>query len=236
MPTTSIYTDIETIVSPAPLRDVISSPTQVTGYVTTRCSGPIGYESPLERDLLERLDFNPQVKLIRAQSIRFKFRDEHNARRRYTPDFYVEYHPKPCGTAWWPRVYEVKPYDILRRELVELRPGLIVAAMVCQQKNWRFRIATEKTIRTPFLANVSFLRGFLIKEDVNGQRHAILKRLRHVKNTTASKLLADVFPDEDENLMAIGVLWHLVATRAVGASLNDPLNMASRIYQVNHGK
>ena len=57
-------------------------------------------------------------------------------------------------------VFEVKPIDKLRADWVSLRPGFKAAVAHCRLRDWQFKIVTERHIRTPYPANVKFLRRY----------------------------------------------------------------------------
>ena len=228
-------TVISTTESETPLRSVLSNARGITGIVSTARCGSISYEFPVERDFLERLDFNPRVRLIRAQSVRIHFLDGDGGRRRYTSDFYVEYDQRIGERPWHPRLFEVKTVEDLRADIEDLRPKLKAAALVCKERRWLFRIATDRVIRNIRGTNVPFLRKYRAIADPHGYGEKLLDHLHKKPPMTVMGLLDAVTPNVEDRLAAIPVLWRLIAIQHVRAELSRPLNMASTIWANGDG-
>lgn len=197
----------------------------LTGRVALKGGGSATFESSLERDWLEILDFDPSVERIQVQPFSLYYSHE-GKRRRYTPDVLVERGGRqgPITT-----VYEVKPREELREHWARYRPRFRAAVAYCKARGARFKIVTEREIRIPFYENARFLRGY---RDLRGQdeiRDSLLSMLRVLGPTTPQALLAATYWAPINQAYAIPMLWHLVAHRIIDCDLHLPLTMSTRI-------
>ncbi len=225
-----------------PARRIKPSRYSITGYVAaTKAPGAQDAESSLEHDFLTLMEYDRRVERYLAQPFTIEWRDEKKRKRRYTPDTIVKYsfsamHDDPRLRT---TLFEVKPQVILRRDWVELRPKFRAAIGWAREHDCRFRIVTEKDIRTPYLANVRFLLGYRSRflsdaPRLNGARqHLILETLFRLKRSTPRQLLDAMTPDRTHQAELIPWIWNLVNQQLVGVDLSQPLTMASPIWSVS---
>lgn len=123
----------------------------------------------------------------------------------------------------------MKPLEVLRRQWTDLRPRLVAANHHCRESGWRFKIVTEKHIRTPFLENIRFLRRYrdIAEEPVVAAQ--LIFTLRGVGPTTPEGLLAAAFYPVEMRMTALPHLWKLIGERRIRAPLNQPLTMHTPI-------
>lgn len=187
--------------------------------------GSAGFESSLEQDLIELLDFDPRVSELLVQPFSI-YHEEGGRERRYTPDVRATF----IGDRNEVVVYEVKYQEELRKDWAKFRARFGAAYRHCRKNGWRFKLVTEKHIRTPYLSNVKFLRRFLRlseQELISGQ---LLYALKATGPTTAQALLSATYQTSDSRLRAIPVLWKMVADGRMGCDLTVSLTMASTIW------
>lgn len=199
----------------------------LTGRVSLSLGGNAPFESSLERDWLIALDFDPSVVLIQAQPFTIKY-DEDGRRRRYTPDILAEA-IQPNGRRAT-TVYEVKPQEALCNDRCLYRARFNAAVRHCRAQGWRFKIVTEREIRTPYVNNAKFLRRY---RTISKQLHVaqqLFYTLQALGETTPQTLLAAAYLTKEKRMAALPELWRLVAAREVGAVLNEPLTMQSPIW------
>lgn len=211
----------------APVRPLRMSRRALTGRITVDGTERAGFESSLERDWLICLDFDPAVSLIREQPFSILY-DANGRELRYTPDILAQYlYP---GRDPIVIVYEVKPIENLAQDFLTFRPRFKQAVAACRDVGWRFKIVTEKHIRTPFLKNAKFLRkyrGMAVQQLYQDQ---LLYSLRILGPTTPQALLAMAYTDDERRMAALTELWRMVANREIATQLELPLNMQSRIW------
>lgn len=143
-----------------PVRKIPKNYRNVTGITAARkADGPAQFESTLERDFLTLLEFSPEVRQFEVQPVALSWQD--GAReRRYTPDALVRFRHQH-GTEPTPLLYEVKYRADLRADWAELRPKFRAAVRFAKAQSWRFKLVTEREIRTPYLDNARFLLPYV---------------------------------------------------------------------------
>lgn len=209
----------------APVRPLRVQTRGLTGRVAMD-GGSAGFESSLERDFLELLDFDKTVLELQVQP--FSINHEENGRlRRYTPDVKATFlHPEQARIL----VFEVKPEDELRRHWKKYRGRFGAAYRHCREQGWGFKIVTEKHIRTPRLANVRFLRRYMRltpQPIIEGQLRYTMTALGA---TTPQALLAAAYWSIQPRMVALSVLWQMLSNGDLSCDLDSPLTMASKIW------
>lgn len=229
--TDSQITVINVTESAEGVRTVLSNHRSLTARVVTLSGDSFECESGLEKDFAELLDFNSRVGSIVAQPLTINYRVAgESITRRYTPDFLVKFRNHHQKTPWQPILYEVKFRDELEEKKQELAFGFAAAKSLCKQRRWRFRVVSETYIRTPFLENAKFLRGFRNYPDTGVHSAMLLEVLEQLQVATPAELLAATFQDMQRRMEAIGVLWRLVGNRSIGSNLMSKLTMSSEIW------
>lgn len=212
--------------SDTPVRELRTSRRSLTGRVSLSDGGAADFESSLERDWLLALDFDPSVDVIQVQPFSLHYQHD-GATRRYTPDVRVEYCVASGGLTV---VYEVKPYEELQANWAAYRPRFKAAVRYCRTRGWRYKLVTERHIRTALLDNAKFLRRYraLPEQDIYVQQ--LLYALGALGSTTPQALLAATYWSEESQMAALPMLWKLIATRRLGADLHVPLTMSAPIW------
>lgn len=203
----------------------------VTGIAAaSKAGGAAQFESTLERDFLSLLEFSPEVKTIDPQPVRVEWLDARGHKRIYTPDVFVEFIENDGKTPW---LCEVKYRSELQEKWAELRPKFKAAFHFAKEQGWRFKIITEREIRTPYLANVHFLIGFRRSIPDAGLMLDILGHLNKTNGSTPRDLIEALRSDIAARARLTNALWHLIAIFQVGVDLHQPLNMKSRIWSLS---
>ena len=203
----------------------------VTGVAAaSKADGAAQFESTLERDFLSLLEFSPEVKNIDPQPVKIEWLDADGSRRSYTPDVLVEFIESTGKQPW---LCEVKYRSELLEKWAEFRPKFKAAFRFAKAKGWRFKIITEREIRTPHLANARFLAGFRRTIPESGGVQDILEHLKKIHETTPRDLIGAIRTDAIGQAQLISVLWHLVATFQIGVDFHKPLTMKSRIWSLS---
>jgi hypothetical protein len=189
------------------------------------------FESSLERDFFLLLDFDPDVEFFEEQPVKIIYSDANGRRRTYTPDVLVRYRKdSPQANHTKPLLCEVKYRDDLRQHWAEYRPKFRAAGRYARQQGWRFRLMTERHVRTPYLENVKFLRPYRTLPVNDSDRTQLLSTLATLEATDPASLLAAVFEDRWQQAQLLPMLWQLVATRQIGADLEQRLTMQSGLW------
>jgi len=188
--------------------------------------GAAVFESSLERDWLLALDFDPKVHAIQVQPFSLHYQHE-GSTRRYTPDVRADF-----GDASGVRtvVYEIKPLEELRANWARYRPRFKAAIRYCRSEGWRFKVMTERQIRTALLDNAKFLRRYRSLPEQLLFEQQLLYTMRALGKTTPQALLAAAYWAEETRMAALPMLWKLIATRRLAADLHAPLTMSAPIW------
>ncbi len=216
-----------------PVRTVPKNYRNLTGLVAnSRTQLMTAFESTLERDFLLLLDFDPDVAFYEEQPVKITYHDANGRRRTYTPDILVRYRANHLeARPAKPLLCEVKYRDDLRQHWTDYRPKFRAAQRYARQQGWRFRLVTERHVRTPYLDNVKFLGPYraIPVHDVHQTR--LLHTLLALGETDPASLLAMMSHDRWQQAQILPMLWQLVALRQVGVDLEQPLTMHSRIWR-----
>jgi hypothetical protein len=217
-----------------------SSGYSVRGRVSTgKSSKSQDTESLLEYDFLLLLEHDRRVERFAAQPITLRWEDE-TGRRRYTPDVVVQYTETAMNAD--PRLrltlFEVKPRDLLKRDWNELKPKFRAAVAWARERDYRFRIVTEREIRTTLLDNVNFLRMFQGKRMVSNKgltgeiQWRIRETLYDLKRSTPRDLLCAITTVPHYQAEYVPWIWFLLNQGLIGCDLNKPLTMKSEIWSL----
>lgn len=219
-----------------PVRTVPKNYRSLTGLVPNpRTQSMTAFESSLERDFLLLLDFDPDVEFFEEQPVKIVYYDANGRHRTYTPDVLVRYRNDSLQTRHTkPLLCEVKYRDDLRQHWAEYRPKFRAAGRYARQQDWRFRLVTERHVRTPYLENVKFLRPYRTLPGNDSYRTQLLNTLATLEATDPASLLATVFEDRWQQAQLLPMLWQLVATREIGTDLKQPLTMQSGLWLPKH--
>ena len=195
----------------------------VTGGLPVR-GRMIPYESTLERDLLFLLDADRAVKRVIEQPVRIPYVSMAGRRSSYVPDYQADRHGVPGLLA------EVKYQDELRERRMELASRFRAAVAFARARGMRFRIFTEAKIRTPYLANLKFLKRYPAAAhcDDPTEEH-LVATLEAIGTATPTALVEAAYGCHDHRASAIPVLWGLVGTGRIAADLRAPLTMSSAL-------
>lgn len=210
---------------------------------SAKVSAPQAFESMLERDFLLLLEFDRGVSRYASQPITLRWHDGQR-KRQYTPDVLVEYMSSVRGRNPFvkPTLFEVKPEAVLKRDWEQLKPKFKAAVRWCREYDCRFRLVTERYIRTPYLDNVKFLRQFSYErfrfadKEFTARACGVLRStLFELVRTTPQALLEAITSDKDRYIALLPYIWYLVVSGRVGVDLQVPLTMHSPIWSFESG-
>ncbi|MEQ8270179.1 TnsA endonuclease N-terminal domain-containing protein [Algiphilus sp.] len=189
----------------------------------------VAFESPLERDFYILLDFDEAVASIEEQPLQIKYARLDGTPGTYTPDALVHFTPQANRR---PELYEIKTRQDLRKDWSELRPRFAAAIALCREREWTFRIRTERGIRTQFLSNAKFLRRWRAHPVNELEAQRIINVARSCPEMTINSLFAGLAPWPGGQGALAGMVWHLIANRRLNADLSLPLGPDSRIRAI----
>lgn len=217
-----------------PVRKIPKNYRNVTGIAAHRKAdgGQAGFESTLERDFITLLEFSTEVERFDVQPVTLEWADSDGKSHAYTPDALVFFSGHK-GVRRSPMLYEVKYRSELRKDWPLLRPKFKAAVRFAKTQGWRFKIVTETEIRTPWLENARFLLPFVHRGPQDESHMDLLaEKLEDLREADPESLVKAAYRDEWNQARLLPTLWYLIGTFQIGADLEQPLTMKSRIWSL----
>jgi hypothetical protein len=216
-----------------PVRKVPMNYRNVTGRVASaKAIGAAEVESTLERDFITLLEFRQDVKKFEVQPVKIEWKDENDKTHTYTPDVLVFFNKHHRGDER-PVLFEVKYRSELREKFSILLPKFKSANKYANEQGWRFRVITERIIRTPRVKNAKFLLPYQFRDPVDEEQMNIVDNvMRKLITTTPRALLSAITEDRMKQAELMPTLWYLVGTFQIGIDLNEAITMESRIWSL----
>lgn len=179
----------------------------------------VAVESTLERDFALLQRFDPDVALVEEQPVRIDFADG-----TYVPDFLVTYR-RGDRPAWLVEVkYSTDPALVAGA----LEARFTAARAYARHHGWVFSVATEQDIRTPRLANATFLLPFRARNLAPDLRSSLFDAIGRCRSGTveaAVNVAAQSLGIGQDRVLPN--LWSMVARFEIAADLDRPLTMRS---------
>lgn len=189
------------------------------------------YESALERDLLDLLEFDYNVDRYETQPLTIEYVGSDGRIHRYTPDVFVLYRRDIVPAREMTHLLvEVKYRDEYRKRFKELKQCFRAARQYARERGWRFMVLTEREIRRPYLDNARFLRPYRDVAFEPALEWAVLEQVRILGESCPASLIESLADSEWMRGTYLRELWRLIAVLRVGTDLTQPLSMRSRIW------
>lgn len=214
-----------------PVRKIPKNYISVTGSFSSKKNGrSLGYESPLEHDLMVLLEFDDEVLGFEEQPVRIHFTTNKKAKKSYVPDILIHYRPQTSGESPASVLGEVKNKQALIKNKAKFAPKFKAAEEYAKEHGWEWRIFTEKEIRIPLLDNIKFLREFHKVEPDPASLNEVIAYMQSVRGAvTIESLLKHLCPTDDRTLSMAPAIWHLLATKRIVANLKKPLAPTTKL-------
>lgn len=222
-----------------PARRVRPSKCANTGVHASRKNGRgAETESALEHDFLTLLEFDERVERYDVQPTTLRW-TVNGAQFIYTPDVLVKYtdNARIVNRSLKPTLYEVKPHEVLKTDWAKFKPKFRKAMSWAKENGMRFKIITEKRIRSTFLENIKFLNRYHcstfpeISSEVREENY-VLRSLAQTDEIAIKELLAYMSEIKLRQAELIPWIWRLILEKKIGVDLDKPLTMTSRIWCV----
>ena len=190
------------------------------------------FESALERDFLQLLEFDRNVWYFCEQPVSIEYELEGKL-HHYTPDVLVYYREdvEPANK-FRPMLCEVKYRSDMKKKWTELKPKFMAALRYADAKGWRFKIITEKEVRTDYLNNVKFLSNYNESKatiDIT-DLELLLNLMEQINHTTPEELMLMASTNKEKQWELLFTTWYMVANGYVFCDLMKPLTIQSEIW------
>lgn len=197
----------------------LSRRSHIIGFQAFQASGLTEHESALERDFVTLTSFcDASVKIV-SQPVTLSFLDGSQS-RRYTPDFLVLWSD---GTS---ELIEVKYREDLKKQWRRLRAALICARTWAREHGATLRIATERSIRGPFLENARRLLALRTAPLDRVLADQLRSTFDSLTDPTFGLLVAAVHHDR---AAVLGALWRMIARGELCVDLTAPIGFQTRL-------
>ena len=206
----------------------------VSGYYAFRSEDTIWFESTLERDLLQKLEFNANVMQVVSQPVEIPYRTNLGNLSTYTPDFLVQFYETKCHQP--PLLIEVKPIQKLKKDWTILKPKLKSGLEYAHDQGWNFKIYDEKRIRDQLLANIQFLKRYKNADFPKDDTIRILEKLEEFEVNCVNGLASSLYKSDQKVLQMIAHIWFLVEKKFICCDLTQPLKPTTVIWVNNNLK
>lgn len=189
------------------------------------------YESALERDFLDLMAFDLNVERLETQPVRIVYVSEDGKEHTYTPDALVWYRRDVLPARDIPHLLvEVKFREEYRNHFNEFKERFRAARRYARERDWRFRVVTDREIRTPYLKNALFLRPYRDTPVTPSQVEEILREIERAGRTTPARLLDVLATEGALRAQYLAQLWRLIARLEIATDLMQPLTMRGHIW------
>ncbi len=216
-----------------PTRKIRSSKSSLRGKVfSTKTNSAHDFESSLERDFLELIEFDPNVSFYVEQPVTI-FYEDNGSTKSYTPDFLLKYRSGIMpASSYSPLLVEIKYADDLKKNRNILKAKFDAAEKYASEKDWRFKVLTEKEIRNDYLKNAKFLGYYAKFDDVPIEDFTLLlTKMKALRVSTPQELIIAAARTESRQAELLFTLWHMVANNYIACDLTNSITMKSEIWE-----
>lgn len=200
----------------------------VSGYYAFRNQETIWFESTLERDLLQKLEFNENVMQVISQPVEISYFTALNYLSNYTPDFLVQFYETKQYQP--PLLIEVKPRERLKKDWKKLKLKLKAGFKYALDQGWDFKIFDEKRIRDQLLTNIKFLKRYKNTDFPKDETMLILDKLNQFGSHTVNGLAGSLYKSDQKTLEVIAHIWFLIEKKYISCDLTLPLKPTTDIW------
>lgn len=208
-------------------RKIEKSYVSLTGAIFSyKNNRQIYYESSLERDFIETLEFDKNVEEYIEQPIKIIF-----GNRKYHPDFFVRYTKRAKLKYGLVDSYVEIKYTAeleFKKEYYQIKFDAVKD--VVNKQGLDFKIITELDIRTEYLENIKFLSYYKNKPVNELTKDQILEVIKLQPLISASTIRDDLPGSFEDKARIVFVTWSLLASGFIKANLKSKLTMESELW------
>lgn len=196
---------------------------------------PIHFDSKIEHDIFLLLNFEAEIEYVVEHPVKIEYQDDDGKDQTFIPYLLVKYSNQSSDQpAKKPLLIELKYKEEYAKDSRKIDTKCNAARIVCESENWDFKLILDTDINQDKIENIIFLQTYDIIED----RYAfdekivpiILRKIKQAKKSTPKKLLDSVTNSKTEYIDYLPYLWHLIRWEQIGADIDIPLTMSSKIW------
>jgi hypothetical protein len=210
-------------------RKVKSNGKTVIGKFPSKLNGfPVQFESGLEDDFIAMLEFDRGVKEYFEQPVKITYMDG-GKRRTYTPDFLVYFKENKNSPPKKPILYEVKSRKHIKKNWRTLKPKFLAAMRYCDTQGWRFKIITEKEIKSQHTENIKFLLRYMQNSPDSASVETLQLAMQELGECTAAELISHYTKDFMRQADLVPAMWYMVGNNEIKCDLTQKITMATKL-------
>jgi hypothetical protein len=200
----------------------------LTGYFASlKMQRMVAFESALERDTFALLEYDPAVEEYVEQPLHVYYADG-EFKRVHIPDILAKYKPG-WGLDYEHCLFQVKYSEELLARWSEFHAPLRAASRYAHNRGWKFKLATERSVKTKFLKNVKLLLPYRGRSlDLEAAKTV----LDAVPDQSDKFSLGDLLSSVEKRLsrrVAAGVIWQLIAWHSLQVDLHHDVNLHTKV-------
>lgn len=176
------------------------------------------YESALERDFMELVEWEHDFLSYQAQPVWVSFVNIHGVTSRYPPDGLVRW---KLGRK--PLLVEIKYRKDCAGQWRELRRKFRAARIYADAQGWDFHVVTEDQVRGQRQINIRFLLGYRSWK-IDKRIATDIQRELESGPKSVSELLSALGRMGHSAPQVIPMIWHLVANRVLSVDMELPIS------------
>lgn len=213
-----------------PVRKIPPNYLFVTGKSCSKKNGRmIGTEANLEPDFVELLNFDRNVIKFEEQPVRIEYEIRPGVWSRYTPDMLVYYRDLASPNGEKIVLYEIKKRDLIKKEWPAYRPKFKAAYRYARERDWYFKLVTDREIRTSYLDNVKRLNHQIKNVPTPHIKDSILAVVESAPAVTIQHLINSLSQNGLDRAHVLSGIWYLLAAGLLSTNLHIPILMSSYI-------
>jgi hypothetical protein len=187
----------------------------------------IEFESLIEKDYLELLDFDDDVQKVTSQPETIKIDPKYSLdKKSYTPDFLVEFQKKANKKNL---LVEIKPEIELKKNPEYFDKLKLALFDYCKPLNWEFIVVTENSIRNDYLDNVSRLNYYKSQNYNKTIANQVLEILETGANTFL-ELINSISNNDTLKQDVIHSIWCLLSNKIITCDLSIKISFTTLLY------
>jgi hypothetical protein len=208
-----------------PVRKIPRNYRSVTGFFPSIKNGRgVAYESPLERDFFNNLEFLDDVSSYEEQP----FEVPHKKGNKTAPPFYPD-----CLITYKPEIYkrpllaDIKDTEYIKKNKDDFEIRTTILLQFAEDLFIDYDVFTEKNIRGERLDNIKMLYKYAPIPKGLDEVICLLKNSNKTCHgpVTVNELLRFLTPDQNRQLMILPVIWHLIWAKKIRTDMEKKITM-----------
>lgn len=182
-------------------------------------------------DFFTILEFDAKIQYFQRQPVTLEYCEHSGIKRYFTPEFLITYRRDiQPARLMKPLLCDVMTRRDVLRNWSDWQPCVKSAHRYAQQRNWIYRILTERQIRTPYLENARLLLPYFAVRTKPEYHRILLNNLLRLGKTKIEVLLDACSTTHPDSVDLWNSLYQLIAFGRIGMNLHKRFDLQSIIW------